>query len=112
VEFEVSRARDGAAPPHTTLTVSGDVDLANREALIEAGLKILWSDACLALDLSAVAFMDAAGVAALTGLESAARRLGATFELTAVSLPVYRVLQILGLTRCWSVPLPAATAGG
>lgn len=112
MELEVSCARDGAALPRTTLTVSGDVDVSNRELLIEAGLKILWSDACLALDLSAVVFMDAAGVAALTGLESAAQRLGATFELTAVSLPVYRVLQILGLTRRWAVPLPAATGSG
>jgi anti-anti-sigma factor len=112
LDLEVERSLDGAERPCTTLAVTGFVDLSTSEALLDAGLRILWAGSCLALDLAGVDFMDAAGVSALAALRLAAQREGATVEFTAVSWPVARVLQILQLTQQWSVPLPAATVTG
>ncbi|WGL52366.1 STAS domain-containing protein [Nocardioides sp. BP30] len=102
---------DETTGPRTSLAVTGFIDLSTSEALLDAGLRSLWSDPALELDLSAVDFMDAAGVAALSALRSAAERLGKTFEITAVSFAVHRVLQILDLIETWSVPRPRAQTG-
>lgn len=95
-----------AIGPRTILAVTGFIDLSNSERLLDAGLTALSCNPWLALDLSAVDFMDAAGVAALTALQSAAERLGKTVEITAASSSVYRLLELLELTNSWSVPRP------
>jgi RNA polymerase sigma-B factor len=100
---ELNFFSDDGAGTRTTIAVTGFIDLSNSEALLDAGLRVIWSDPCLALDLSAVEFMDAAGVAALTALDSAALRLGKTFEISATSPAVRRVLGILDLADRWSV---------
>lgn len=74
--------------------------------LIEACLGELSSGADLALDLSAVDFMDASGVGALVTIAAAAQHEGRTFEVTATSVRANRVLEITGLAGRWS---PVAT---
>ena len=110
LELSPPGADDPGGP--TTVRVTGFIDLSTSSELVDAGLQLLWSDSCLALDLSDVTFMDASGVAALSALGSAAQRLGMTFEITAASFSVRRILRILDLSDQWSAPPPDRTRTG
>jgi anti-anti-sigma factor len=101
MNLRVSRS-DDARTARTTLTASGFLDLSSVETLIEAGTSVFSSGASLALDLSGVDFMDSSGVAALVALSLAAEREWKTFELTAVSPQVGRVLETVGLADQWA----------
>lgn len=84
------------------LTASGFLDLSTGQALIDAGTAVLASGTSLALDLSAVDFMDSSGVAALVALSLAAQREWKAFELVSVSPQVRRVLETVGLGDQWA----------
>ncbi len=81
--------------------VTGEVDLANADELVDVVATFLESDAppVLVLDLSGVTFMDSTGFERLyTGMrriEAAGRRL----TLRSPSAPVLRVLDLLQMTQ-------------
>ena len=97
---------DDAGRPRTTLAVSGFIDLSNSQTLVDAGLDVLVTGECLALDLSEVDFIDATGVSGLVELAAAAQRPGQTFEVTATSARVRRVLESTGLAALWLLQDP------
>jgi len=105
MDLEVTSAGADASGTYTTLRVTGILDLSTSQELIDAGLRVLWHDSGLALDLSQVRFMDASGVAALSALARSAERESRTFAIAAASFPVRRLLQILDLTEEW-IPAP------
>lgn len=105
MDLRISRSQDGAKPV-TTVVVTGFVDISNSRELVDAGTQVLSSGEHLALDLTAVDFMDSTGIGALVQLAATAQTLEQVFEVTACSAPVRRVLEITGLADRWS---PAST---
>jgi anti-anti-sigma factor len=86
--------------------VIGELDDANAGTL-EAGLKGLDGNKPVALDLSRLEFMSAAGVEVLVRLAGASR----SVEIVHCSAPVARMLSICGLDSAehgWSAEVPAA----
>ena len=103
----ISYFPDSSDVGSTTLVVAGSIDLSVTQLFVEAGMAVLCSEERrLVLDLSAVDFMDAAGVAALVGLSGAAQRWAKSFEISAMSHRVRRVLDLVDLAERWSVPAP------
>jgi anti-anti-sigma factor len=92
---------------HWDLVVVGELDLATADRLVDAGLKALALGEAkgLALDLSEVTFLDAAGVGALVRLRNAALEVDRYFELGDCSLPVLRVLRLTGLDSVFDSPV-------
>ena len=91
-DLEIAAAQ---ADGRTTVSVRGDVDLANADRLGRAVTEAL-ADGDVALDLSGVSFMDSAGIRVLnTALRDAAER-GRTLTVGAEMQPI--VVQVLELT--------------
>ena len=86
----------------STLTLSGDVDLASAEKLRTLGTLALTDmidpGAVLIIDLSDVAMMDSTGIGALVLVNNAARRTGQQVRLRGVPPLLRKVLEIGGLT--------------
>ncbi|MBW8485907.1 STAS domain-containing protein [Actinomadura parmotrematis] len=100
-------------PDHTIIALSGELDLASTAALREKMLVALnRAGAPVVIDLSAVTFCDAAGLALLVGIRRRARgsRLGLT--LAAPRPPVRKLLRITGLDRAFTVHESLAQARG
>jgi len=96
-EMRLSFAR---SPAHTIVKLRGDLDIATapkvRERLFAAlrpGMRLL------VLDLSQVAFCDAAGAAVLIGTQRRATELGSAIRMAAPRSSVAKVLRITGLDR-------------
>jgi anti-anti-sigma factor len=93
--FEVSVTRRGH------LAVAGQIDLDTAPILRRAlagALAELAIPPALVVDLSAVDFIDAAGIGVLVGVANRARRAGGGMALRAPSPTVVRVLALVGLT--------------
>ena len=89
-----------ARPGHTILALHGDLDIAAAPALREHLLNALHHSArLLTLDLGAVSFCDAAGLAVLIGAQRRATALGITLRLTAPRPQIAELLHITGLDR-------------
>ena len=71
-----------------TVTVAGDVDLAEADGLWEDLSPLLAPGTTMLVDFSEVAFLDSFGLRILLRLAESADAVGATFRLTAVSAPV------------------------
>lgn len=98
---------------HTIVRLSGDLDIATapqvRErlvSLLRPGLRLL------ILDLSDVAFCDAAGLAVLIGAQRRATPLGATLRLAAPSAQMAGMLRVTGLDRSFTIHPTTAAARG
>ena len=79
--------------------LSGELDIACAPALREQLLGLLRPAAGLVIDLSAVSYADASGLAVLVGTARRAGLLGGFLRLAALAPPVARVLRITGLHR-------------
>ena len=90
------------------LVVAGSIDLASRDALVEASREALKSidRAALVLDLAGVTFMDSTGLSALVEIDGDALDAGVEFHLRAVSRQVRRLLEVTGLLNRWPVESP------
>lgn len=100
--FSIDTSDDGAT---RVLRVTGDVDIASADKLIELGLLGLDMDSArtLAVDLADVTFLDSSGMGALVFLRNHALARGIDVVLRNVPNSVRRVLHIAGLDVVFSV---------
>ncbi|MGE5287819.1 MAG: STAS domain-containing protein [Micromonosporaceae bacterium] len=83
---------------YTVATISGDLDIACVPVLREQLLGVLGPHASrIIIDLSAVTFCDASGLAVLIGVDRRARLLDGVLRLAAPARPVATVLRLTGL---------------
>jgi anti-anti-sigma factor len=89
-------APDGAL----VVALGGDLDIASAPAVRERLLSLLRPGACrLVVDMSAVRYADASGLAALVSTRRRAVLLGGTLRLAALRPEVAGVLTVTGLSR-------------
>lgn len=82
------------------VTAAGEVDLTNADGFREALLSALNAGALgLIVDMTALTFIDSAGVTALVRAARRATATGATVRLAATAQPVLRVLNLVGIDR-------------
>lgn len=93
-EFKTTTGPDGTP----VLVVSGELDIAGVDEFVEYGEKLLRSGApVVAVDLSDLSFIDSSGIGALVRLGKSAAA-NQRLQLSDVSRPVARVLELTGLT--------------
>ncbi len=85
------------------LSLTGDVDLESSPQAREAVLQCLHGGNALAVDLSAVSYMDSSGVASLVEAYQLANSLALGFALISVSEPALQVLQLARLDRVFPI---------
>lgn len=89
---------------HVIISLSGAIDIASAPALREQLLGLLRRAASqLIMDLSAVSYADASGLAVLVGTARRARLLGGFLRLAAPSPAVTEALHLTGVDRCIDV---------
>jgi anti-sigma B factor antagonist len=91
---------------HTTpavLTASGELDIASAEPLVEAAHRAARTGADIMLDLSAVTFMDLAGLAALLHARQSLSEAGGVLSLRSPHERVRYVLELTGTERVFPV---------
>jgi anti-anti-sigma factor len=92
--LEVLRPRAGAA----VVVLSGEHDLASRDALSELLESLLVTHELVVVDLSQVLFIDSSTLAVFVTADRAARGAGKTFRLQLANEPIVkRILEISGL---------------
>lgn len=79
------------------LTVKGELDALTAPRLRHAVSDQLWRGRAVELDLSAVEFIDAAGLRLLESLRESARDI----SISECSPAIRRLLSVLGLTDTW-----------
>ncbi|NJR44052.1 STAS domain-containing protein [bacterium] len=95
------------------VSVAGEVDLSWSQSLRKAVLDALAAHPQVAVELSAVEYIDSSGIAALVEGFQHARGKKQRFGLLAVSKPVHSVLQLARLDRvsrsglAWQMPQQA-----
>jgi anti-anti-sigma factor len=97
------------------VTLRGDLDIASASAVREHLLSLLHSGASrLVIDLSAIRYADASGLAALVSTHRRAVLLGGALRLAAPRPEVANVLAVTGISGHLEVypTVPAALAGG
>lgn len=94
-------ARPGrAATAATVVHVTGEIDIFTSHALRTRLLHALpYGSGRLIVDVSAVSFCDAAGLAVLVGVQRRARRRGVGIALRGPRPQLIRLLRITGLDR-------------
>jgi anti-anti-sigma factor len=110
ISATVVAGRDGAV----IVTLSGELDIVSAPAVRERLLSLLGPDASrLVVDMSAVRYADASGLAALVSTQRRAVLLGGTLRLAGLRPEVARVLTVTGLSRHLRVypTVQAAIAG-
>jgi anti-anti-sigma factor len=108
----MSQARttiDPASPVTTmagiVLRVAGELDLATADDFRASGIRAVGTGRCTVhLDLSAVTFMDAAGVGALVAIGNHADALDGRVVLRRPSGAVRRILDLTGLRERFEGP--------
>jgi anti-sigma B factor antagonist len=110
VTFTVLTAPDGTV----IIAIRGDLDIASAPTVRERLLSLLHPGACrLVIDLSAVPYADASGLAVLVSTQRRAALLGGGLRLAAPTSKVARVLTITGIhRRIAAYPTVRAAAGG
>ncbi len=88
-----------------TLTLVGDIDLADAADLIQSGHEAIENPGIskLVIDASGVTFMDSTALGALIQLQNAADEAAKQLVLAEPSRPVQRVLEITGLTEIFAI---------
>ncbi|HEV3172106.1 MAG TPA: STAS domain-containing protein [Actinocrinis sp.] len=99
------------------ITVRGEVDLATAGDLLLRLLMLAGpATGTVALDLSQVAFIDCAGLRALTALDRHVRTRGGSVHVAVASLAVARLFELVGLHArpdcVMAPPDPAAALDG
>ena len=108
--FTVLTGPDGAV----TVAIEGDLDIASAPAVRERLLSLLSPGACrLVIDMSAVRYADASGLAVLVSTQRRAVLLGGGLRLAALRPEVAGALTVTGLSRHLTAypTVPAAVAG-
>jgi anti-anti-sigma factor len=110
VTFAVLTDPDGA----TIVAIGGDLDIASAPAVRERLLSLLRPGACrLVIDMSAVRYADASGLAVLVSTQRRAALLGGGLRLAAPRPEVAGALAVTGLSRHLAVyPTVRAAAAG
>jgi anti-sigma B factor antagonist len=92
-------------PPSATVAVDGEIDISNCPAIRRFLMAAIdGGDVHLAVDMSSVTFIDAAGIGVFVAAANRARAAGGGLSLLAPSGQVQRILDILHLDAI----LPAA----
>jgi anti-sigma B factor antagonist len=96
ITFTVATERDGSV----IVTPHGELDIVSAPAVRERLLSLLSPDASrLVIDMSAVRYADASGLAVLVSTQRRAVLLGGTLRLAALQPEVVKVLTAAGLSR-------------
>jgi anti-anti-sigma factor len=94
-------------PPSATVVLNGEIDIATAPAIRRFLMAaISGGDVHLAVDMSGVTFIGAAGIAVLVAAANRAREAGGGLSLLAPSPQVRRLLDVLHLAG--SCPQPSA----
>jgi anti-sigma B factor antagonist len=94
-------------PPSATVVLDGEIDIATAPAIRRFLMAALsGKDAHLAVDMSGVTFIGAAGIGVLVAAANRAREAGGGLSLLAPSPPVRRLLDVLHLDGV--LPQPSA----
>jgi anti-sigma B factor antagonist len=92
------------------LTVDGDVDVTTAPKLIVAGRDALRAGTrTIVVNLSGVAFMDSAGLAALINLHRSVDRAGGRLVVVCPDGPVRRLFAVSGTERLLGVEPPVTS---
>jgi anti-anti-sigma factor len=92
-------------PPSATVVLDGEIDIATAPAIRRFLMAaISGGDGHLAVDMSGVTFIGAAGIGVLVAAANRAREAGGSLSLLAPSPPVRRLLDVFHLDAI----LPAA----
>jgi anti-anti-sigma factor len=95
--FNINIAGDDRA---TTLTLSGELDLASVHELEEALARVQgWGTALIVLDLRELTFMDSTGLKVLVEANQHAQEAGPQFRVINGGPQVQRLLSITGVDR-------------
>lgn len=98
-------------PGHTVIAVRGELDIATTAALRDRILMVLAGTTVpVIIDLSAVSFCDASGLALLVGTQRRARLQGVSVALAAPRPVVSKLLRITGLDRAFVIHPTLAAA--
>ncbi len=81
-----------------TITLSGDLDLAMREQLVEQFTEAARNSRHVTVDLTEVTYMDSSAIGALISLYRGVRERAGTFRVRLRRNAAYRLLEIAGLT--------------
>lgn len=103
--FVVHTRRDGA---RSIITCVGEIDLTTCDELYAAVLIGITDPRTTAveIDFTGVTFMSAGGVQVLVRLLFTTQKHGKTFELTGMSPPVRRILELVGFDQLmWTWPV-------
>jgi anti-sigma B factor antagonist len=85
-------------PPSATVVLDGEIDIATAPAIRRLLMAaISGGDAHLAIDISGVTFVGAAGIGVLVAAANKAREAGGSLSLLAPSPQVQRLLDVLHL---------------
>ncbi len=95
----MNNCRTQVESSHQVLYVSGEVDLSWSQQVRKAVLEALGSGMPVAVDLSAVEYIDSSGIAALVEGFQLARGKKQAFALLKISKPVLSVLKLARLDR-------------
>jgi anti-sigma B factor antagonist len=103
VDLTITEAATAAG--QRVLTLAGSLDIASRDALLDAAAAVVNSGdgAALVLDLAQVDFIDSSGIGAIVTAAGTAEDGGRGFALRAPSDRVTRVLRIAGLRDAWPI---------
>lgn len=96
---------------YVVTSLSGAIDIASAPVLREQLLGLLRRTACqLIMDLSAVPYADASGLAVLVGTARRARLLGGFLRLAAPSPAMTEAMRLTGVDRCLDIFQSVRTA--
>lgn len=93
------------------ISVSGEIDHSNVDALEHELCEHLEKDARIILDLSAVDYIDSAGIAALYAMADALRRRGGQAAIIVTQDRVKKVLDLVRISSMESMTLVDSIAG-
>ena len=106
----MNNCRTALESGHQVLYVAGEVDLSWSQQLRKAVLDTLGTNMPVAVDLSAVEYIDSSGIAALVEGFQLARGKKQVFILLKISKPVLSVLKLARLDRVFvlvdEIPAP------
>ena len=94
-ELKIRATRDGNA---ATVVATGEIDLSTVDELRSAVTSAAEDVEKLMLDLTAVEFIDSAGLGGLLELRSTLRGRNVTLEISAGEGPVRQAMEITGLS--------------
>ena len=94
-------------PGRSVITVKGDIDAYGGHVLRDAITDAFRLENDVVIDLSAVNFVDSAGVGVLVGGHRAAEKAGLGFTIRHPSKRVSVLLEVTGLTRLFAIEAAA-----